>query len=99
MTKKTKKRKTVKRTSRRKISKPRRATSIKRAKSTVISLELPKMWGPMCFNAHTINSRGFQAADLQPRYFAAYNKLIEEYGQALLIEPTGNPGITLSLKS
>lgn len=100
MATKRKPRKRTRRISRRIISRSRRrVTSIKKPESTVISVELPQTWGPECFQDKLVNTRGFQAADLRPRYFAAYSKLIKEYGQALTIEPTGNPGITLSLKS
>lgn len=94
---KPKKRKAAK-ISRRKPSKRRNRTVLAPKPSTVISVELPQTWGADCFNEKLINTRGFQAADLKPRYFAAYNKLIKEYGAALVIEPTGQPGITLSLK-
>lgn len=67
--------------------------------TTVISMELPQTWGPECFNETTINKSGFQAADLKPRYYAAFCKLHKEYGQGLTVTPSGNPGITISLKS
>ncbi len=66
--------------------------------STVISKELPQDWGKECFNETFIDPRGFQAADLKPRYFAALSNLFEEYGQSLKLEPIGNPGLRLSLK-
>lgn len=93
-------RKMAKRTSRRTISRPRgnKRTSRTKPELTAVSLQLPQTWGPECFNQSTIDQRGFQASDLKPRYFAAYNKLIAEYGQGLVIDPTGNPGITLSLR-
>lgn len=67
--------------------------------STVLSKELPQDWNAECFNEKTIDPRGFQAADLKPRYFAHLSNLFEEYGQALKLEPIGNPGLRLSLNT
>lgn len=87
MAKKAKPKKAVKKTAKKTV----------KVKSTVISRELPQTWGPDCFNEKTIDERGFQMADLKPRYYTALVNLVSEYGQSLRIEPAGNPGIKLSL--
>jgi hypothetical protein len=65
-------------------------------KSTDIR-KVPLVFGKSCFNKNLIASNGFQAGDLKPQYLKKYTALLVKYGRRLTIQPTGNPGITLTL--
>lgn len=57
----------------------------------------PIKFGKSCFKKTMVDSRGFQAADLKPEYFKAFMNLYNKYGSRIVVKPTGNPGISVSL--
>jgi len=88
MTKKKAKLKKVKKTSRRKSSKPAKFPK------EVLLMEFDHE----CFNDTRIDPRGFQYHDLRPQYRKVFDKAFCQHKDNLIIRPTGNPGISLFLQ-
>lgn len=93
-----KKKKTTKRTSRKKRSISKKKSSKRTVRLPDIT-DTPLIFGKSCFKKKMADPRGFQAADLKSKYFDIFIKLLAKHGQKLIVKPTGNPGISLSITS
>ena len=88
MTKKKAKSKKVKKTSRKKTSKPAESSK------EILLMEMDAD----CFNKEFLDTRGFQYRDLRPQYRKVFDKAFCQHKDNLIIRPTGNPGISLFLQ-